>query len=81
MINLVLISLSLGGRCDERQELEELGAELIDFAIANLDEPVCLELLWETRAMMISQSTDEVGRLGSLTKYHLGCCEDQQEEG
>lgn len=47
MVDLVLISLRLGGRCDERQEPEEPGAKLIDLAIADLDEPICFELLWE----------------------------------
>lgn len=80
MIDLILISLSLSGRCDERQELEKIGAKLFDLVIADLDEPVCFELLREPGTVKISESIENRG-LSKLTKCHLGYCEDRQEEG
>ncbi len=53
-----LIDGSLGAGGNQGNELAELGTELVDLIVIDLDEPIGFEFLWETDARRIVSKSD-----------------------
>lgn len=67
MIDLILVSHSLSSGSNERKDLVQSASKLINLSIADLQEPICFELLWQTRSNILNQMGCEVYDYDGLT--------------